>query len=855
MPQDLVGFTPQDYPAQETLPTPGIQDRGYALNSLQGDIQGQQMPTLSNGPQGGYVQPETPLNKPRFDPDPAKLTPPKPLEFSLGEKFMAVNGGFQVGKAIRQYKIDQSYRPLLEEYSTKLNKALNSGNLDIAEALNSQLSQLPDLAPHAQELLKRGLDKTDKIRTNIQGNQSIADVVAQQLGDRKTPETEQAFATLQRAQAVLSPEQFHKLASDFYPQLFNTEGGITAASKSGKILGSEAVPTFNTLKDIPNEVKDAFNANLPRLRQIGIDSLAEYTDLLNKAKTSKLTPIEQKVFNNANAGLDPVTKNFVASKYLSQAERIKMGISNEDALNEQGVPNGQQAKAPNFNPQSLLNPNPQQQTYIDVGTALAKKLGVPENLVRAVMHQESGYGTNNGPSSANAMGPMQITPNTAQTLSQQMNKAFNTNKYTADKILKDHATNIEAGVFYLSQLLKSSNGDPAVAAGKYFSGPDSDLSGPKTRQYIQDVAQKYQVLSQGGSQVSNGSQGLSLRAPQSSVAPVPTLPIQPQAGATQGAYNGPQVSTGNPLTAQYQATQAEQERLKTEALNRENLHSKEAPEANIYYKFDKSTGEYVQEGRPLANEELKDYAKTSRPKSEDYFRSYANLRSDGQSSLDALKNLPQNEKTPSFLAAINDSFNKALATGIAVPVPFSGSTINVAKFGTVTLSPTQAQLYNALTAFGASFEEVFNPDKNKSSQFEAIKKSMTGALGSASTAENAVRSILDLAQRRAESDTRSKNPNAVIEGNEPTKDQRLPRSNEIGAQPVNKIPSVVGPANTVQEMQNFNTSTTPTIGNISSDIFNRFTGSASDEYARRQRLSTPQGPIDKDAASKIRGFK
>ncbi|QBB69814.1 lytic transglycosylase domain-containing protein [Pseudolysobacter antarcticus] len=93
--------------------------------------------------------------------------------------------------------------------------------------------------------------------------------------------------------------------------------------------------------------------------------------------------------------------------------------------------------------------------YHDEVVTAALQFGVPEALLRAVIHAESAFNPN-ALSSKGAQGLMQLMPDTATDLGV-------VNPWNA-------AENIRGGAQYLAQLLKHFNGDERLAAAAYNSG-------------------------------------------------------------------------------------------------------------------------------------------------------------------------------------------------------------------------------------------------------------------------------------------------------------------------------------------------------------------------------------------------
>jgi soluble lytic murein transglycosylase-like protein len=134
---------------------------------------------------------------------------------------------------------------------------------------------------------------------------------------------------------------------------------------------------------------------------------------------------------------------------------------------------------PTVVPQAEPYATPGQVTADEIGT-VASGHGVSPSLAAAVAWQESGF-QNGVVSSANARGVMQILPGTWQWIEQQ----------TGQQLDPASATdNVQAGVTYLSQLLRDAGGDESVAVASYYQGASSVRRLgllPDTQQYVANV--------------------------------------------------------------------------------------------------------------------------------------------------------------------------------------------------------------------------------------------------------------------------------------------------------------------------------------------------------------------------------
>jgi soluble lytic murein transglycosylase len=98
--------------------------------------------------------------------------------------------------------------------------------------------------------------------------------------------------------------------------------------------------------------------------------------------------------------------------------------------------------------------------------AAEEKEGLPPGLVYAVMRQESGYDPN-AVSPAHAVGLMQLLPETAKTLADEMGLSHD------DARLTSPPYNIALGAHYLKQLVDKFHGQLPLAIAAYNCGPES----------------------------------------------------------------------------------------------------------------------------------------------------------------------------------------------------------------------------------------------------------------------------------------------------------------------------------------------------------------------------------------------
>ena len=135
--------------------------------------------------------------------------------------------------------------------------------------------------------------------------------------------------------------------------------------------------------------------------------------------------------------------------------------------------------------------------YKEEVIAAAEKEQVPPSLVASVILAESKY-KNTAESETGALGLMQLMPDTARWVAQQVGHG----NYT-DRQLKEPTINIELGTWYLGHLLKEFNGDQVLALAAYNAGRGhvdgmvDTIPFPETRSYVKAVLQyqeRYEAL-------------------------------------------------------------------------------------------------------------------------------------------------------------------------------------------------------------------------------------------------------------------------------------------------------------------------------------------------------------------------
>jgi LysM repeat protein len=186
-------------------------------------------------------------------------------------------------------------------------------------------------------------------------------------------------------------------------------------------------------------------------------------DTLSDLAARSRGPVAQMAFMN---GLDP-------RKPLLAGTVIKLPTGSPVTSSAPAPP---QTIAPSAPPDAT----PGRLSASQIGS-IAAQHGAPSSLATAIAWQESGF-NNAMLSGANARGVMQLLPGTWEWVQANLSRA---------RLNPDSAEdNVRAGSLYLADLLRQTNGDPAMAAAAYYQGLSSVRRIgmlPETRRYVANV--------------------------------------------------------------------------------------------------------------------------------------------------------------------------------------------------------------------------------------------------------------------------------------------------------------------------------------------------------------------------------
>lgn len=205
------------------------------------------------------------------------------------------------------------------------------------------------------------------------------------------------------------------------------------------------------------EIQDTFNklGFAPINTQLPTKPFAEHLNEAmssadNGSKENKLNNIDGSIINESNKKLD--NGKVISGDTSSDAfkGKISFGVYDDSTNNFAKAINAyKKASAANFPTK-----------YDDIIKEAAEKYSLPENLIKAVIKQESNY-VPIAVSHKGAIGLMQIMPKTGEGLG-----------ITDKEMLKDPYTNIMAGSKYLSQMLNRYDGRLDLSLSAYNAGPN-----------------------------------------------------------------------------------------------------------------------------------------------------------------------------------------------------------------------------------------------------------------------------------------------------------------------------------------------------------------------------------------------
>ena len=220
-------------------------------------------------------------------------------------------------------------------------------------------------------------------------------------------------------------------------------------------------------------------------------ALNNQVDYINRAeRPNNASPIDtlypanssEKGIDSFESVLKSTTKSDFGTLLLGpQAMNVKANIvkNNPSVSLNNAI---QQLKTTNAISSATVSATSTKPQILSIISQVSDKYGVDENLVKALIKQESGFNPN-ATSKSGAMGLMQLMPTTAKSLG--VKDAYNP------------LQNIEGGVKYLKSMLNKYNGNIILALAAYNAGPNAvdKYSGvppyKETQNYVKNILANY----------------------------------------------------------------------------------------------------------------------------------------------------------------------------------------------------------------------------------------------------------------------------------------------------------------------------------------------------------------------------
>ncbi len=250
--------------------------------------------------------------------------------------------------------------------------------------------------------------------------------------------------------------------SNFIQNMLNGGGQAAAMQRYAQI--HQKVNASNAQAQVKNPLDTIYPANAS-------------TDIKSLPGTKSITDFEKILQSSTKANFGSLLMNPEIMKVKAQLA-AQNDVEEVDEIPDLSsiLPAGSVAR-----PANLAQPTSKAH-IMNMVSKISQKHGVDENLVKALIKQESGFNPK-ATSKAGAMGLMQLMPSTAKGLG--VKDAYNP------------AQNVDGGVRYLKSMLDKYNGNVVLALAAYNAGPgavDKYGSVPpyaETQNYVKSILANY----------------------------------------------------------------------------------------------------------------------------------------------------------------------------------------------------------------------------------------------------------------------------------------------------------------------------------------------------------------------------